>query len=317
MPSNTFPSEYLNKSCEETVAAPATPFLNENIMNIDLNTSLEINKENINPNDPLDAVTILPDTTYSITPMASRKRLERKTSTIFNTVGNLPAKERYNIMKKSLDMVLYDCQDEITFSNCDTIFEGKLCAGVLRYFKTLKDKLEFRKIFKMLFDMFGDELCDDINFLKWVAKKLGHRQSIFILNYSHWKRMEFVETRGRKVISLEIQQLVCNVWFVNSIPSVDCRNGRESVSIRKSQYFLRHHKDVQHEQPIVEKKKRSTIMLNSTRRVVTCTNEKIVELLVKKHGVSLSIGTVWNYTPFYITYPTEKERGSFVCVNLV
>ena len=114
-------------------------------------------------------------------------------------------------------------------------------------------------------------------------------------------------------MSLEVQLAIGNEWYENSIPSVDCRNGRESVSIRKSIYHQRYSKDLQHEQPLLEKKKRNPTYYNSTRRIVTCTSEKIRTILAEKHGLSVASGTVWAYKPFYVTNPSEKEKQLCLC----
>lgn len=126
-------------------------------------------------------------------------------------------------------------------------------------------------------------------------------------------RVQFLETRGRKEIPLESKQLICDIWFQNSIPSVDCRNGRESVSMRNSIYIRKNMKDINHGQPLIEEKKRGTVRLKSTRRIMTCTLEKIKEVIEESNGLKISIGTIWNYKPFYIVYPTEKERLLCLC----
>ena len=44
------------------------------------------------------------------------------------------------------------------------------------------------------------------------------------------------ETRGRSGISKANRQLLYDEWVENSIPSVDCRNGRQMVNIKENKY---------------------------------------------------------------------------------
>ena len=155
--------------------------------------------------------------------------------------------------------------------NCTlTVFEGKLCDGSLDYLKKLQWKEKTRELYAMLDNMFPDLLNDE--FLQWIARKVGQQTPRFAESYKLWKKNNFVETRGRKKLSLETMQIILNSWYDNSIPSVDCRNGRESDTIRKSLYNQRYHRDLHHEQPLLEKIKHNTCYYSCTRRIVTCTN---------------------------------------------
>ena len=84
-------------------------------------------------------------------------------------------------------------------------------------------------------------------------------------------------------------------------------------TVRKSVYKQRFHEDLHHEQPLHEKKKRNTWYYSSTRRIVTCTGRKVVDILQHKMGLTLSMGTVWAYKPFYIANPSEKEKQLCLC----
>ena len=130
------------------------------------------------------------------------------------------------------------------------------------------------------------------------------RKVRFADGFKNWQRNNFLEKRGRKKLPLQMMQIISKVWYENSIPSVDCRNGRESVAIRKSLYAQRYHADLYHEQPLIEKK---------TLRIVTCTNPKIVNIIKEEYDLSLPVGTVWYYKPFYISNPTEKEKLLCMC----
>ena len=86
----------------------------------------------------------------------------------------------------------------------------------------------------------------DESLLCYIAKKIGQRQNDFFNRYTVWKRSDFVENRGRHRLSFELQQLISDEWYLQSIPTVDCRNGRESASIPRSFYAQRFHKDITH-----------------------------------------------------------------------
>ena len=160
-------------------------------------------------------------------------------------------------------------------------------------------------------------MFDDVDeqFLNYLSNKLGirHNRFRFAEGYRKWKNNNFIETRGRKKLSLETIQIISDIWNEHSIPSVDCRNGRESITIRRSLYLQRFHKDVNHPQPLFEKIKRNTRYYSATRRVVTCTHHKVVEIIKERYDLSLPIGTVWAYKPFYVVYPTEKEKQLCLC----
>ena len=79
------------------------------------------------------------------------------------------------------------------------------------------------------------------------SKKNGLERSLrFIGSYKKWKSNHFLETREKKKLPLDTMQITSDEWYKNSIPSVDCRNGRQSVEIRKALYLQRYHQDIHH-----------------------------------------------------------------------
>ena len=182
--------------------------------------------------------------------------------------------KREKVLERSLMKETENCIEEIAYMNNGTLFEGKLCAGVLEYFCKLQKKKKYKELYVIINHMFPE--CNE-EFLYWVANKMGLvREVRFADGFKNWQRNNFLEKRGRKKLPLQTMQIISKVWYENSIPSVDCRNGRESVAIRKSLYAQRYHADLYHEQPLIKKKKRSGMNYTSTRRIVTCTNPKIV-----------------------------------------
>ena len=70
---------------------------------------------------------------------AKQKRLERKTSEIKDMLLNFSCNEKYSILRKTINTTIDDAQQETYFSTCESILEGKLCAGILNLLK-LKQK---------------------------------------------------------------------------------------------------------------------------------------------------------------------------------
>ena len=249
------------------------------------------------PDDPVDAA--LEET--------RRKRIQRKKSVLKDCLNNLSQGEKRDVIRKSLEK-----NDISLLIQSDTVFEAKLSAGVLNHFKKLQIKKKNKELFHLIDEMYED--VDD-DFLHYIATKIGKSRNKFrfVNGYKMWKSNNFSETRGRKKLPLEYLQMITDTWLENTIPSVDCRNGRESISIRRSAYLQRFPKELSHQQPLLEKKKRNTTYYTSTRRIVTCTHQKVVDLIKEKYGVSLPIGTVWIYKPFYVVYPSEKEKQLCLC----
>ena len=50
--------------------------------------------------------------------------------------------------------------------------------------------------------------------------------------YLNWKNNNFTEIRGRKKLR-NVQQKIYDEWLGNSIANADCRNGRDTIRMRK------------------------------------------------------------------------------------
>ena len=237
-----------------------------------------------------------------------RKRKSRSNSRVMEVLSGLSPEERRDVLRTSLDKET----DPLIASHSNTVFEAKVNSGIIEYLKKLQKRRKHRELFKLIDEMFDD--IDD-EFLRFLSKKMGvsHNRYRFVESYRNWKSNNFLETRGRRKLPIETLQIIHDVWNENSIPSVDCRNGRESITIRRSLYLQRYHKDLSHPQPLLDKVKRNTHYFSATRRIVTCTNQKVVDIIKEKHNISLSVGTVWVHKPFYIVHPTEKEKQLCLC----
>ena len=99
----------------------------------------------------------------------------------------------------------------------------------------------------------------------------------------------------------------------NSIPSVDFRNGRDTIKIRHDRYDARYENITHEKHPVKEKLKRNVKVFCATRRVATCTVRKLKAKLLTEHGLNVSLGAISYLKPFYITNPTEKEKVLCMC----
>ena len=73
-------------------------------------------------------------------------------------------------------------------------------------------------------NVFKDKM-NDTNVLKWLASKLNIRPCRFSNYVVNWKDRNFIETRGKNELPLEVRQAIYDTWAENSISSTDCRNG--------------------------------------------------------------------------------------------
>ena len=60
------------------------------------------------------------------------------------------------------------------------------------------------------------------------------RPAKFLEAFSNWSKSNFHENRGRKRLKLETKQIIYDEWISNSVPPVDCRNGRECMKIKRN-----------------------------------------------------------------------------------
>ena len=95
-----------------------------------------------------------------------------------------------------------------------------------------------------------------------MSKKLGmKRPGELSQRIKLWSSNYFQEKRGRQTLDIAIRQTIYGKWLEHSITSVDCRNGREAVKIRKSIYHQKYGFQLKHTQPLVEKKKEENLIM--------------------------------------------------------
>ena len=109
----------------------------------------------------------------------------------------------------------------------------------------------------------------------------------------------------------EVQQEVYDLWIENSIPSVDCRNGRQSIKISKLNY-LKMYVNIINTPPLKEKPRGMPIFV-ATKQARTCTVRHMKTLVKDKCGYDTSLGKLNFLKPFFVTNAAEKERVLCMC----
>ena len=89
--------------------------------------------------------------------------------------------------------------------------------------------------------------------MRWLASKLNIRLSRFFIYIANRKDRNFVETKGKSELLLEVRQNIYDTWVENIIVSTDCRNGQNFINISKHKYFLIYDK-IQNRKVDVEEK---------------------------------------------------------------
>ena len=109
-----------------------------------------------------------------------------------------------------------------------------------------------------------------------------------------------------------------DLWRENSIPSLNFRNGRDTVKMRYNKYDCQYLNLKNDKHPVQEKAKHNVKICVATRRVATYTVQKLKSKIFSKKGINISNGLLSYLKPFYITNPTDKEkvmRKCKLCLN--
>ena len=100
------------------------------------------------------------------------KQRARKSFEINNVLKKVEESQGYKILFPALKSLTEACKDSTINTNVETIFEGKVCEAVVKYLKKLKLEYKFSFLNKPLQEILDDELLEDENFLRWLAKQL-------------------------------------------------------------------------------------------------------------------------------------------------
>ena len=241
----------------------------------------------------------------------SRKSKSRNLKSLHGLLHKVQLKHRRKILEEALTKQTSEAAEEIAFSGAENIFQGKVCSAFLNYLKSLKrNSICF---YKLLNDSFGEDL-DDEEFLRFLGRKLDIWPHLLRSRLQSWIVREFKESRGRKSLNLEQQQVIYNLWLEYSIPSVDSRNNRNCVKMNRQKYERRYN-DLENNgyQVKLKANKRGADMYEAPRRVATCTVRIMQKKIKEKLGINVSLGLTLNLKPFFVVKPTDKEKEMCLC----
>ena len=128
-----------------------------------------------------------------------------------------------------------------------------------------------QKKFVLLLQTMHDIFSDDIgsyNFIKELVKKLDIPGAAKLTaRLTKWKGNHFKRNRGCKELSIERKQnRKQNIWLINNfIPSVECGNGRECMTISESIYSQKY-KQLKNEIDLVEKSNKQGILYTAMQK---------------------------------------------------
>ena len=85
--------------------------------------------------------------------------------------------------------------------------------------------------------MFADEPLSNDQTLTWLSNKLGKKKATI----ENWLQkyiltISIPETWGRKNLPAETRQKMFDAWYVNTVITVDRRNGRDYVNLSLKDY---------------------------------------------------------------------------------
>ena len=213
-------------------------------------------------------------------------------------------KERYEVLEKS---------NVIPAEGINQDYEKKVSDGFISFLKNLFSEKRFPEAFRVINIIF-EEYLNNSNFLSWLSKKLGmKRPADFKCRLEKWKVNYYQYRRGHQnSISVEDQKKIYKKWHEHSVLSVDRRNGREAVNIRKIRFLQRYGGNLIDEIALDKKKIRGITYFTASRRMATCTVRKMQKKLADE-GQIYSYGTILNMKPFFITPQNERETIMCMC----
>ena len=242
-----------------------------------------------------------------------RKDIQRKKDNLRNFLKKI---DTMNCTEK--ETVLVKSFNESNMSFPYETMEAELGRCLLRYLKTLdcrsvKDRNQYCVI---LHNVYGEKIfTTDIT--TWLAKCLDTRPCCIKSMMQFWLDTESIDTRGKwRALRIEIKNVILSCWNLNSIVTVDRRNGRDVISMKKIDFDARFGNLEITSDIVIEcgVSKRGTDVVKTTKRIAMKTVRQINTDLETKE-VKVSIGPVMLYKPFYIGNPSERERHA--CVNFV
>ena len=161
---------------------------------------------------------------------AQRKCKQSALFQIDAMLENVEKEQQRDILSSALSQTE---KDTIAHADVSSIYEGIVVNLPTEHLIRLKNKM-----YQYISDIFAEDL-DDEQFMKWLCGRLGIFYPYFVDRFSTWQKNQLKEVRGKWQISEEVKQEVYDLWIENSIPSVYCRDGQQSIKISKLNYLRR------------------------------------------------------------------------------
>ena len=105
--------------------------------------------------------------------------------------------------------------------------ENMFCIAVGDYLKNIYQTKCHSQFFKIINEIFGPFIQNN-QFITFLAKVLGFSSWQLLTRLSAWADKNFIDARGNKKLSKEVQQQIYGCWKENLIVTADRRNGRDS-----------------------------------------------------------------------------------------
>ena len=165
----------------------------------------------------------------------------------------------------------------------------------------------------LIINIFGVEKLKESSFLYFLSNQLGMNYSNLKRGLGRWIDCGMREGRDRWSIDLEVRQQIYNLWLEHSQPSTDNRNDRCKVKISKLDY-LKKYTGIENNAILIEEvtNKRGRVSYVANRMIFTSTVRSLHHKLAEKE-VNVSIGSILNCKPFFITYASAKEMALCLC----
>ena len=188
----------------------------------------------------------------------------------------------------------------------------KLSKGLLNFLLCHKSD---DYLFEILLACLGSKLQDQ-HIQQWLYKSLGIRKNRFKERLYRWMGVIEKVPMGRPGLNDDTKQIIFNLWLRESIVTVDRMNGRDFVTMPLSKFRIRYDSMNYNncDSFIIDTNRRGVEIIKSLRMITTATLDEIKKML-NEQGVSVSICTIWNLKPYFVEYPSEREKVSCMCVD--
>ena len=190
------------------------------------------------------------------------------------------------------------------------IYSTALCDGVIKHLVARKHQSNY--LFATLYEFFGAQLLNDEGLQCWLRKSLGMRKMRFETRLWNWLMPSTNSNKRSEWQMFPHGQIIFDAWIANSTISVDRRDGRDTVKM-KMEEFKRKYYGIETTLVTGLINKRNTDMAKAPRYMAHLSVRKMQEMILEKHQIKVSIGSVFNFQPFFVTTPSQRDKLECLC----